>query len=161
MKMSKWLAPITIVAAFALGALSPQAQTSGFKVGFVNVDTLFAAHPGDKEIKALQSKYHTELTDLSKKIKALDAKGTKITASEKDQRVQMMTTYNTKAKSYDQQMKTKGAPIEAAVDKALASYAKSNGYSIIMNSGVAQQTGLVVYAEPSTNLTEAIKKTIK
>lgn len=159
--MSKWLAPVTIVTAFALGALSPQAQTTGQKVGFVNVDALFAAHPGDKEIKALQTKYKKEMGDLSNKIKALNAKGAKITASEKDQRAQMMTTYNTKAKSYDQQIKAKGTPIEKSIDTALAKYAKENGYSIIMNSTVAQQTGLVVYADSSSNLTEAVKKIVK
>lgn len=162
MKMNvKALAPIAIVAAFGLGTLAPHAQTPGNKIGFVNVNELFAAHPSDKEIKAIQSKFQTDVADLDKQIKEIDAKGTAATAADKDKRTQLVTTYNAKLKDYDAQMKAKAAPVEQAVDKALSDYAKANGFAVVMDRAVAQQSGLVVYADDATDVTAAVKKNVK
>lgn len=162
MKMNaKALAPIAIVAAFGLGTLAPHAQTAGTKIGFVNVDDLFAAHPADKDIKALQTKYQTDLSALDKQIKDIDAKGTAATAADKDNRAKLVTTYNNTLKTYDDQMKAKAAPVEKSIDTALGNYAKANGFSVIMDRSVAQQSGLVIYADPTTDLTEAVKKNVK
>lgn len=163
MKMTpKALAPLALVAAFGLGNLAPHAQTTATKIGFVDVDALFAAHPSDKDIKAIQSAANKELTDLDAKIKAIDAKGTAATAAEKQQREQLVTTINAKSKSYSDQMAAKAAPVEKAVDTALGNYAKQNGYAVIMDRSIAQQSGLVVYADSATtDLTEAVKKNIK
>ncbi|GAA5504462.1 hypothetical protein Dxin01_04236 [Deinococcus xinjiangensis] len=158
---AKALAPIALVAAFGLGTLAPHAQTPAAKVGFVNVDTLFAAHPNDKDVKALQTKFQTELADLDTKIKAIDSKGAAATATDKDQRTQLVATYNAKLKDYDTQMKAKAGPVEQSVDKAINDYAKANGFSIVMDRAVAQQSGLVVYADTSTDITEGVKKNVK
>ena len=162
MKMTpKALAPLALVAAFGLGTLAPHAQTPAAKIGFVDVDTLFAAHPSDKDIKALQQSANKELSDLDAKIKAIDAKGASASAAEKQTREQLATSYNAKLKSFDDQMKAKAGPVEQAVDKALGNYAKQNGFAVIMDRAVAQQSGLVVYADQGTDVTEAVKKTIK
>ncbi len=162
MKMNaKALAPIALITAFGLGTLAPHAQTAPQKVGFVNVDTLFAAHPADKDVKTLQTKFQGELADLDSKIKAIDAKGAAATAAEKDSRKTMVDTYNAKLKDYDTQMKAKAGPVETSVDNAIGAYAKANGFSIIMDRSVAQQSGLVVYADTSTDVTEGVKKNVK
>lgn len=157
----KALAPLAIAAAFGLGTLAPHAQTTPQKVGFVNVDQLFAAHPNDKDVKALQTKFQGDLGTLDKQIKDIDAKGTAATAADKDKRAQLVTTYNAQLKSYDDQMKAKAGPIETSVDAALSSYAKANGFSVIMDRSIAQQSGLVVYADTATDVTEAVKKNVK
>ena len=72
-----------------------------------------------------------------------------------------MTTYNAQLKTYDDQMKAKAGPIETSVDAALSSYAKANGFSVIMDRSIAQQSGLVVYADTATDVTEAVKKNVK
>ncbi|SEI59390.1 periplasmic chaperone for outer membrane proteins Skp [Deinococcus reticulitermitis] len=157
----KALAPIALIAAFGLGTLAPNAQTSGQKVGFVNVDTLFAAHPSDKDIKALQATANKELGDLDARIKAIDAKGNAATAADKTQREQLVSTINAKAKSFNDQMSAKATPVENSVDKALSDYAKANGFAIIMDRAIAQQSGLVVYADNSTDVTDGVKKNVK
>ena len=73
----------------------------------------------------------------------------------------MVSTYNAKLKSFDDQMKAKAAPVEKAVDAALGNYAKANGFAVVMDRSIAQQSGLVVYADSTTDLTDAVKKTIK
>lgn len=157
----KALAPVALIAAFGLGTLAPHAQTSGQKVGFVNVDTLFAAHPSDKDIKALQATANKELGDLDARIKAIDAKGSAATAADKTTREQLVSTINAKAKSFNDQMSAKATPVENAVDKALSDYAKANGFAVIMDRAIAQQSGLVVYADSTTDVTDGVKKNIK
>ena len=95
-----------------------------------------------------------EITDY---LKAIDAKGANATAAEKQQREALLATYNAKTKP----LNDKTAQVETAIDKSLSDYAKANGFSVIMDRSIAQQSGLVIYADTSTDLTEAVKKTIK
>lgn len=158
----KAFAPLALAAAFGLGTLAPHAQTPATKVGFVDVNALFAAHPADKDIKALQASANKELTELENKAKAIQAKGANATAAEKQQLEQLATTYNAKLKKFDEQMSAKAKPVETSIDNAISSYAKQNGYAIIMDRTIAAQSNLVIYADPATtDLTAAVKKNIK
>ncbi|PNY82177.1 OmpH family outer membrane protein [Deinococcus koreensis] len=162
MKMSaKALAPIALMAAFGLGTLAPHAQTTPQKVGFVDVSKLLAAHPNDKEIQDVQKKADAELVGLDKQVKAIDAKGTAATAAEKQQREQLVATIKSKAEAYDKQIQPKIAVVEKAVDTAVGAIAKSNGYAIVMDRSVAQKSGLVIYADATTDMTDAAVKALK
>ncbi|BDP41098.1 cationic outer membrane protein OmpH [Deinococcus aetherius] len=158
---AKALAPLAIVAAFGLGTLAPHAQTTPQKIAFVDVQRLLAAHPADKDLQAIQQKANTELSGLQKQIQAIDAKGAQATAAEKQNRATLVSTLQAKAKTYDDQMKPKMETVEKAVDAAVNSTAKANGYSIVMDRGVAARSGLVVYADNSTDITEATLKAVK
>ncbi|GAA5511693.1 hypothetical protein Dcar01_00406 [Deinococcus carri] len=161
MKMNaKALAPIALVAAFGLGSLAPHAQTTPQKIGFVDVQKVLAAHPNDKDIKAIQTQANNELGALDKQIREIDAKGTAATAADKDKRTQLISTAQAKAKAFDTQMQPKVDAVEKAVDTAISSAAKANGYSIVMDRAVAAQ-GLVVYADGTTDLTDAALKALK
>lgn len=159
--MNKFLVFPALVVAFALGQVTPHAQTGAQKVGFVDVQALFAVSASHKEVQALSAKAQAELAPLEKQIQDLDAKGSAMTAAERDKRTQLVTTFTAKAKDYDAQIKAKAAPVEAAIDKALGDYAKANGFSVVMDRTVAQQSNLVVYADSATDITEAVKKNIK
>lgn len=161
MKMNaKALAPIALMAAFGLGSLAPHAQTTPQKIGFVDVQKVLAAHPNDKDIKAIQTQANNELGALDKQIREIDAKGTAATAADKDKRTQLLSTAQAKAKAFDTQMQPKVDAVEKAVDTAISSAAKTNGYSIVMDRAVAAQ-GLVVYADGTTDLTDAALKALK
>lgn len=160
MKMSaKALAPVALIAAFGLGTLAPHAQTTAQKVGFVDVDALFAAHPANKDVIALRDSLNKDaaLTDTVNKLRAIDAKGANATAAEKQQRDTLLATYNAKVKP----LNDKTSQVETAIDKALGDYAKSNGFSVVMDRAVAAQSGLVIYADPGTDVTEAVKRTVR
>lgn len=162
MKISpKALAPVAIVAAFGLGTLAPHAQTAPQKIGFVDVSKLLAAHPNDKDIKAVQAKADAELQGIDKQIKAIDAKGANATAAEKQQRETLVATIKAKADAYDKQINPKITAVEASVDTAVGAVAKANGYSIVMDKSVAAKSGLVIYADPTTELTDATVKAMK
>lgn len=155
-----FLVPALLVA-FVFGTVMPHAQTGAQKVGIVDVATLFSASAANKEVQALAAKAQAELSALEKQIKDIDAKGNAMTAADRDRRTQLVTTYSAKGKDYEAQIKAKSEPMEAAIDRALSDYAKANGFSVIMDRAVAQQSGLVVYADSSVDVTEAVKKNIK
>lgn len=162
MKISaQTLAPVALMAAFGLGTLAPHAQTTPQKVGFVDVSKLLAAHPNDKDIQAVQTKADAELQGLDKQVKAIDAKGSAATAAEKQQREQLVATIRSKADAYDKQIQPKIAVVEKAVDTAVGNAAKTNGYSIVMDRQVAAKSGLVIYADSTTDLTDAAVKILK
>ena len=162
MKISaKLVAPVALSAAFGLGMVAPHAQTTPQKVAFVDVSKLLAAHPNDKSIKDIQAKAEAELGAIDKQIKAIDAKGASATAAEKQTREQLVKTIQAKAADYDKQIDPKITEIEQAVDKAVNTVAKSNGYSIVMDKSVAAKSGLVIYADDNTDLTAAVAKNIK
>lgn len=159
----KTLAPIAVVAALGFGTLMPHAQTAPQKVGFVTVAEVLKAHPNNAAIVALQGKASTELNGLDAQIKAIQAKGAAATAAEKDQATQLSATLSAKAKDYDAQLTKAVAPVETAVDTAVSATAKAQGFSIIMDRAAAgpSGTGLVIYADPSTDLTAAVIKNLK
>lgn len=158
---SKTLVPFALVATFGLGTLAPHAQTPAQKVGFVDVAKLLAAHPNDKDIKKIQEAANKELDDLNKKVKDIDAKGASATAAERQTREQLVATIQTKAKNYQAQIDPKVQVLEKAVDTAVNSVSKANGYSIVMDRGVAARSNLVIYADETTDLTNAALKILK
>lgn len=157
----KALAPVAIVAAFGLGTLAPHAQTAPQKIGFVDVQRLLSSHPADKDVKSIQQKANTELGALEQQIKAIDAKGAQASAAEKQSRTTLVSTIQAKAKTYDDQLKPKTDAIEKAVDTAVSAVAKNNGVGIVMDRGVAARSGLVIYADNGTDMTDAALKALK
>lgn len=157
----KTLAPLAVVAALGFGSLMPHAQTGAQKIGFVNVTEVLKAHPGNAAVTALQTKANTELGAIDTQIKAIQAKGTGATAAEKDQATLLTTTLTAKAKDYNDQLAKAVAPIEKAVDAAVSSTAKAQGFSVIMDKGIAATSSLVIYADASTDLTATVIKNLK
>ncbi|GGJ74949.1 OmpH family outer membrane protein [Deinococcus aquiradiocola] len=157
----KMLAPVAIVAALGFGTLAPHAQTPAQKIGFVDVSKVLQAHPKNADVIALKNKANTELGALDKQIKDIQAKGANATAAEKDQATQLVTTINAKAKDYNDQLAKVVAPIETAVDAAVSSTAKAQGFAVVMDKAQAASNGLVIYADNSTDLTDSVLKNLK
>jgi len=157
----KTLAPLAVVAALGFGSLMPHAQTGAQKVGFVNVTEVLKAHPSNASITALQAKANTELGALQTQLKTIQDKGASATAAEKDQATQLTATLTAKAKDYNDQLAKAVAPVEKAVDAAVSSTAKAQGFSVIMDKGIAATSSLVIYADPSTDLTATVIKNLK
>ncbi|TSA85861.1 OmpH family outer membrane protein [Deinococcus detaillensis] len=149
------LAPALLVGGFALGSLTPHAQTAPQKIAFVDVAQVLKAHPDNAAVVALKAKADAELKPLSDQIQALQAQGAKISAADKDKLAQLSATISSKAKDYDSQIQVKVKPITEAVDTAVSAAAKANGVAVVMDAATAQ--GLVVFADPSTDLTDAVK----
>ena len=164
-KAAKVLIPVTAAAAaIAAATVIPSAQTPAQKVGFVDVDRVFATHPQasavNTQVKAIESRANTELGSLRQQMITIAEKGSNATAAEKQQLSQLETTFQAKFNDYNQQIAKLSAPIETSVDAAISKVAKANGYSVIMDRKTAAQ-GLVVFAENSNDITDAVIKEIK
>lgn len=163
-KAAKILLPLSAVAAVAVATVAPSAQTPAQKVGFVDVDRVFAAHPQatavNTQVKAIETKANTELGTLRQQMITIAEKGNNATPAERQQLTQLETTFQAKFQDYGKQIAQQSAPIETSVDAAISKVAKANGYSIVMDRKVAAQ-GLVVFAETNNDLTDAVIKEIK
>ncbi|MFC6590899.1 OmpH family outer membrane protein [Deinococcus lacus] len=165
MKLSTKVAlPLLTMAAVGAATLAPHAQTAPNKVGFVDVQRLFAAHPSantvNANIKTIETRANTELGQLRQQMVTISQKGNAATAAEKQSLTQLEATFKSKYEAYGKQIADQSAPIEKAVDAAINKVAKANGYSVVMDRNVAAQ-GLVVFAEPTADLTEAVMKELK
>lgn len=152
--------PALLASGFALGSLAPHAQTAPQKVAFVNVAEVLKAHPDNAGIVALQDKANKELKGYDDQIKAIQGKANP-TAADKDKMNQLIKTAQTAAQNYQKQIADKSAPIEKSVDTAVSAAAKANGVAIVMDKATAAQSGLVVYADDSTDITAAVTKSLK
>lgn len=158
----KHLLPVAAVAALAFGTLAPHAQNAPQKIGFVNVEQVVQASPAFAGLKDLQTKAQAELKPITDQLDAIQKKGAQATAADRQAYDTQSKVYESKAKSWNDQINEKQKPILAAVDAAVSATAKAQGVTIVMNKAVAAQSQLVIYAdEGATDLTEAVKKNMK
>ena len=144
----------------ALGALlTPmlaQNKTVASRVGFVDADALVQAHPDYKKVQEVQSQARKKLKPLDEKVRAGQA-----TAKERQDYEALAKTYQATLKKWQDRQNQVLKPILEDVDKAIAKVAKAQGFSVVMSRQVAAQSGLVVYADEDTDLTQAVIQELK
>ena len=151
----------------ALGALlTPmlaQNKNVATRVGFVDADALVQAHPDYKKVQDLQAQARKELAPLEEKLKPLDQKvrSGQATAKERQDYEALMKTYQDTLKRWQERQNPVLKPILEEVDQAIAKVAKAQGFAVVMSRQVAAQSGLVVYADEDTDLTQAVIKELK
>ena len=151
----------------ALGALlTPmlaQNRNVATRLGFVDADALVQAHPDYKKVQELQAQARKELAPLEEKLKPLDQKvrSGQATAKERQDYEALMKTYQDTLKKWQDRQNPVLRPILEEVDQAIAKVAKAQGFAVVMSRQVAAQSGLVVYADEDTDLTQAVIKELK
>ena len=150
-----------IVALGTLGA--PLAQQAGTRVGYVVSTALLKAHPNGQQVATQTEAAQKELKPLEDQITALRAKtstGT-ATAAERQKLETLTKTYQTRAKAWQDRLAQTVGPATEQIDAAIRATAKAQGYTIVFDGVVAQQSGLVIYADESVNLTTEVEKVVK
>lgn len=156
-----------VALALALGALlTPmlaQNRNVATRLGFVDADALVQAHPDYKKVQDLQAQARKELSPLEEKIKPLEAKirSGQATAKERQDYEALLKTYQDTLKKWQDRQNPVLKPILEEVDQAIAKVAKAQGFAVVMSRQVAAQSGLVVYADEDTDLTQAVIKELK
>ncbi len=151
----------------ALGALlTPmwaQNRNVATRVGFVDADALVQAHPDYKKVQDLQAQARKELAPLEEKLKPLDQKirSGQATAKERQDYEALLKTYQDTLKKWQDRQNPVLKPILEEVDQALAKVAKAQGFAVVMSRQVAAQSGLVVYADEDTDLTQAVIRELR
>ncbi|WP_038045934.1 OmpH family outer membrane protein [Thermus caliditerrae] len=151
----------------ALGALlTPmlaQNKNVPTRVGFVDADALVQAHPDYKKVQDLQAQARKEIAPLEDKLKPLAQKvqSGQATAKERQDYDALLKTYQDTVKKWQDRQNPLLKPILEDVDQAIAKVAKAQGFAVVMSRQVAAQSGLVVYADEDTDLTQAVVRELK
>lgn len=155
------LKPLLLLAPAALLLTVPQAQKGASKVGVVNVDQVLLKVSGGQAVADLRKKADADLQAQGKKIQALQQK-TSPTAADRQTLETAVKTYNAAQQNYAKQIAAKFQPVASKVNTAVAAAAKAGGFAVVFDAGVAQRTGLIIYADANaTNLTDAVIKKLK
>lgn len=163
------LAASTAAMAQAGGAAGPAAGPAPVKVGIVAIQAAIAnTNEGKKELDALQQRFsprQAELKNQSDEIenlkKQLQAQGDKLSD---DARAAQVRTIETKQKALqrsgeDFQNEVQQAEVEllnrlgGKMQKVMETYAKANGYAVILDVSNPQTTP-VLYAGDTSNITK-------
>jgi len=153
---------IALLAPLALLTLQPHAQQSKTKVGIVNVQTVVSAIPSGSGFVTLSRKADADLQAQARNVQALQAKASArgATTASKNAYTAAVKKYQTATQTYQKQLAAAFAPLATRVNTAVASVAKANGYSVVLDQRAAH--GLVIYADPkSTDLTAAVTARVK
>jgi len=163
MKITINISKLALLTPFALLLTAPQAATGGTKLGIVNVQRVLAATPGGASVAQLRKQADTDLGAQAKKIQQLQAKiSNGGTATDRQNLELAMKSYQAAQQRYQKQLADKFKPVAGVVNSAVERAAKANGYSLVLDYAVAQQSGLVIYADnKSTDLTDAVIKQLK
>ncbi|GEM49000.1 OmpH family outer membrane protein [Deinococcus cellulosilyticus] len=165
MKGSKLFAVLAIASAAFLGSTF-KAQNAPTKIGLVDVDAVFAAHPKYKDLTELGDKANAEMDQLRTTLKLADlqtkAAAANASAKEKQDFKTAKDAYDAAAKKWQTQISAVQDPVDTDVNRAIANVAKAQGFSVILSRNAAAKTGLVIYAdEQATNLTSDVMKALK
>ena len=159
---AKALFPLAALGALALGTLAPHAQTAPQKIGYVDVQAVLQASPKYGDVDALYKKSQADLKPATDQLKAIQDKGASATAAERQQYDTLLKTYQANAKKWEDQVNAKLTPLNADVNAAVSKVAQAQGFSMVLNKGVAAGSQLVIYAdEKSLDLTPAVIAQIK
>jgi outer membrane protein len=161
MKLNRLL-PLALSAAlgFTLNAAfnsSFHAQNAPSKVGFITADLALKAHPLNKDVEAIRVLLQKDIAPFATTITALQAKGTGITAKEKQDLDVATKAAEVVRNKYSDQVAPKVKKINEDVNAVIAAVATKQGFAILMDKGIAATSGLVVYAdEASLDITKDV-----
>ena len=170
MKIRRFVALVTVGCMLSVGALASSALAAESKVAFVSVQAVLF---GSKDGKVAQKILQTKQRELQKKFEAEDAKLQSLAKEiEKKQSVWSPEVLKDKKRAAgmmnrDMKMMADDAkyevnelrkkhlqPIIGKLDGVLKSYGKDNGYTMIIDSDVASRSGMIVFGDPSIDITE-------
>ncbi len=147
---------VSILSLFALSA----AQDGPLNIAFVDAGAVLAAHPSGAEAQQLEEQARTELeeiqTNVAPLLERLNA-GEELTAEERSTLDLSQRTYQETQARYREEIQAIIQPAEEAVDAIIQEIAQANGYTLVLNQGVAASSALVVYAaEGFPNITQEV-----
>ena len=145
----------------ALVAASPSVQNQPAHIAFVDSQAAINAHPAGKKADQLKQQAQTEINGIRDKINTLAQKqqqGQQLTPQESERYQTLVTTLNAVQKRYQNDIQTAAQPAVQAVNKAIKEVAQQDGYTIVLDSRAAGNSGsgLVVYADQNLDITPQV-----
>jgi outer membrane protein len=155
------LVALAAVVLVALVAASPSVQSQPARIAFVDSQAAINAHPAGKKADQLRQQAQTEINGIRSKINALAQKqqqGQQLTPQESERYQTLVTTLNAVQKRDQSDIQKAAQPAVDAVNKAIKEVAQQDGFTIVMDSRAAGQSGsgLVVYADQNLDITAQV-----
>lgn len=151
---------IVCVALMAVASLSG-AQEAGFRAAYINSQYLLTLHPIYPQLLTLQEQARSEVYDLNQRAQELLSKqqaGTELTLDESDLLNITLTTLQAVSARYDADIKALLEPAFDEISRLVAETAEELGLTMVFDYSAARETGLIVYAQPNTDITELVKE---
>ncbi len=136
------------------------AQPKSTKLCFVQSQPILEAHSEGAKIVALKADAEKELKPILEQARALQAKAGSISAAERQQLDTLSKTIQATQRKWQDKIDKVLKPIEADIDKAIASTAKALGCNVVLDRLVARNSALVVYADDDLDITKDVIKTL-
>ena len=134
----------SILSLFTLGAAQ-----GDLSIAFVDAGAVLAAHPAGAQAQQLEEQARTELGEIQANVAPLLERlnaGEELTAEERSTLDLSQRTYQETQARYREEIQATIQPAEQAVDAIIQEIAQANGYTLVLNQGVAASSSLVVYA---------------
>jgi outer membrane protein len=137
------------------------AQPKSTKICFVQSQPILEAHPDGAKVVALKADAEKELKPILEQARALQAKAGGISAAERQQLDTLSKTIQATQRKWQDKIDKLLQPIEADIDKAIASTARTLGCNVVLDRLVARSSALVVYADDDLDITKDVIKTLQ
>ncbi len=153
---------ILLLLPLALLTTVPHAAPTPDRLGFVNVEKLVASVPGSTNYLNLRKKVNTDLGNRQATLQTLVKKyASTRKAADQQAAIKAQKDFLAAQKTSQTQLASAFKPLATKINSAIATAAKNNGFTIVVDQQVAARTHLFVYANPNSDLTAAALKAIK
>ncbi len=137
-----------------------QAQQPAATTAYVNSQYLITLHPVYPQVQALQEQARAELGELQAQAQTLlERNQTAGGLSPEDQEVLNITmmTLESTSQGFDRQLAELVEPALVEITEAISAVAQSLGISMVFDYDLARESGLIVYADPASDLTAQVE----
>lgn len=151
-----------ILAALAvalLGSLNLQAQAPEARIAFVNSQQAINAHPAGEAARQVEQRGIAEITEIQNNLNAIldrARSGAQLTPEEQEAYQTGQIALESTAQRYFDEVGAAAQPAVLAVDEALKAVAAEQGYTVVFDYEVAEQSGMVVYAQDGLDITQLV-----
>ena len=150
---------IAAAALVALFASNLTAQDQPSRVVYLNSQAAIHAHPTGAQIETLMAQARADIDDLVARLTELDQKaanGQQLTPDEADRYRALQATLVSVDQRYRDEIEAAAVPAMEAVDTILAQLAQELNFSMVLDSVTAADLSLIVYADPSLDITQIV-----
>jgi outer membrane protein len=140
------------------GWIIAQTPNTATRVGYLEGNKVVENAKDFGKVKAIRDQAEAEMKPFNDRLKALEAKleaNTATAAERQEYQTLGQTARQTLAKWQEQQNKAL-APIAESANATIAKVAKDQGFGMVFDSRIAIETGTIIYADASLDLTNAV-----
>jgi outer membrane protein len=152
------LAALAALLGLGLPALVTAQQTPQSSVAYVDSEAILAAYPAARPYLDARRAGTEEMNRLGQELQVLAQRiqtGT-ATAQQRQQYDILSQTFQRRQEQIRVDLRRRLEEISPRIDQAISAVARQRGHTMVLDAIVAQQTGLILYASDSIDITQAV-----